>query len=178
MNIDNRLSEQELLDALRPLTHAHEADPSTTAALVADETGGVNPKDLIGVTKPRLHLVPPVAQIYIAMGLQDGAMKYGRYNWRTKPVKMSIYLEACARHLLALSDGENDADDSGWPHDAHASACLAIIQDARHASCLVDDRPPKGGGAELIRRMTAFMAARARGEKVTFSEFIYEAHNG
>lgn len=160
------------------LLTADDADSAQTAALQPDATGGVNPKDLIGITKPRLSLVPPVAQLYIAMGLQDGAKKYGPYNWRQKPVKLSIYLEAQARHLLALADGENDAGDSGWPHDAHASACLAIIQDARHVGCLVDDRPVKGGAAKLIAKMTEFMAARARGEKVTFSVFDEADHEG
>lgn len=155
-----------------------DTNPALTAALAADQTGGVNPKDLIGVTKPRLSLVPPVSQLYIAMGLQDGAKKYGPYNWRQKPVKMSIYLEAKMRHLLALADGEDDAADSGWPHLAHDMACSAIITDAAHVPggrCLVDDRPVKGGAAALIEKMTKFMAAKARGEKVSFSTFIDEA---
>ena len=153
-----------------------QADPATTAALTPDATGGVNPKDLVGITKPRLSLVPPALMLYGAMGLQDGAVKYGPFNWRTKPVKASIYIEAKLRHLFAYYDGENDAHDSGWPHLAHDISGSAIMVDAAQVGCLIDDRPIKGGAAELIWKMTKFMEARARGEKVAFSTFPYEAY--
>jgi len=41
-----------------------------------------NPKDRIGIKKPPIHLVPPVAIIHEAMAFKDGADKYGPYNWR------------------------------------------------------------------------------------------------
>jgi hypothetical protein len=148
-----------------------DADPTLMQKLSA-ENGGVNPKDLVGITKPRLSLVPPASILYTAMGLQDGAKKYGPYNWREKPVKLSIYIEAKLRHLLGFWDGEDDAHDSRWPHLAHDSACSAIIIDAKHIpGCLVDDRPKAGGAGMLIEKMTRFMAAKAAGEDVYFSSY-------
>lgn len=41
-----------------------------------------NPKYLIGVTKVQLGLLPAAGVIYGALSMQDGADKYGPYNWR------------------------------------------------------------------------------------------------
>lgn len=124
---------------------------SAAGAKVSDET---NPKDLIGITKPNLFLVPPAAQLYLALAMGDGAVKYGPYNWREKNVKASIYIAACQRHLLAYLDGEECASDSGRPHLAHALACLAIIVDAKETGNLVDDRPKPGAASALIEKYT------------------------
>ncbi len=112
---------------------------------------GYNPKDLIGMTKAPLRLVPPALVIETAKAMAEGARKYGPYNWRTdNPVRMSIYLEALERHLQAFRDGENNAIDSGVSHLSHMAACLAIIMDAWPIGQLVDDRPPKGPAAQLL----------------------------
>lgn len=111
-----------------------------------------NPKDLLGIKKVRLSLVPSSSTIYQALAMEDGAEKYGPYNWREKKVKASIYVDAAKRHLAAWFDGEECAADSKKPHLGHALACLGIIVDAIETGNLVDDRPPKGNAPELIER--------------------------
>jgi hypothetical protein len=112
----------------------------------------INPKDLMGVKKTRISLVPPASIIYQADAMEDGAFKYGPYNWREKKVGASIYYEACFRHLMAWYDGEEFAEDSKKHHLAHAIACIGIIIDAKETGNLIDDRPKKGSAAILIKR--------------------------
>ena len=111
-----------------------------------------NPKDLLGVKKVPLHLVPPSSLIYEAVAFRDGAKKYGPYNWRSKKVSAVIYIDAALRHIQAYLDGEDNAFDSGLPHLAHAKATLGVVIDALETGNLVDDRPPKGAAARLLER--------------------------
>lgn len=120
-----------------------------------------NPKTAIGVTKPSLSKVPASAVLYTALAFMDGARKYGPFNWRTKKVTASIYIDAAKRHLDAWFDGEEFADDSGLPHFSHALACIAILVDAKECGVLVDDRPPPGATARLLREWTAFLKKRS-----------------
>lgn len=113
-----------------------------------------NPKDRIGITKPPIHLVPPVAVIHEAMAFKDGAAKYGPYNWRGESVSASVYIAACLRHVMSWQDGEAMSQDSRVHHLGHARACLAIILDAESVGMLVDDRPLPGGSAALLSALT------------------------
>jgi len=113
-----------------------------------------NPKDLIGVKKPRLSLVPPAGLVYEALAMANGADKYGPYNWRDKKVQAMIYIEACMRHLLSWQDREETAKDSGVHHLGHAKACLGILIDAIETNSLIDNRPRKGVMGDLIDRFT------------------------
>lgn len=117
---------------------------------MSDET---NPKDLLGIKKIRLSLVPPSSIIYEASAMEDGADKYGPYNWRKKKVKLSIYIDAFKRHVDQFWDGEDFAIDSKKHHLAHAKGCLGIIIDAIETGNLIDDRPPKGPASDLIERL-------------------------
>lgn len=114
-----------------------------------DET---NPKDLLGLKKVQLDLVPASSIIYQALAMEDGATKYGAFNYREKPVKASIYVAAAMRHVMAWYDGEENATDSGKPHLAHALACLGILVDAKETGNLIDNRPYPGAAAKLIAR--------------------------
>lgn len=114
-----------------------------------------NPKDIIGSDKLPLHLWPASATAMGAIGLLEGATKYGRANWRAAGVRSSIYVDACMRHLAAWMEGEEVAPDSGVPHLANALACLAIIVDAQAAGKLNDDRNYSGGGyRKLVEELT------------------------
>lgn len=113
-----------------------------------------NPKDLIGIKKPRLSLVPPSGLIYAALAMGNGADKYGAYNWREKKVQAMIYLDAAMRHLQSWQDGEENASDSGIPHLGHALATILILIDAKETDCLIDNRPKTGAAAALIERFT------------------------
>lgn len=122
------------------------------------QTKLTNPKDHIGSDKLPFHLWPETATIMGAMGLLDGALKYGRSNWRVAGVRGSIYYDALRRHANALFEGEDIDPDSGLPHEAHALACLAIIVDAKAAGKYVDDRMYPGGYRELLDELTPHVA--------------------
>lgn len=113
-----------------------------------------NPKDLIGITKPSFTVIPPSALLHMGRAMRNGAEKYGAFNWRSKEVRASIYVDAGLRHKLSWWDGEELAADSLVHHLAHDMACNAILIDALTMGKLVDDRPPPGGLADLIAAFT------------------------
>lgn len=118
-----------------------------------------NPKDAIGTDKVPMHLWPTTATILGALAFLDGALKYGRSNFRAVGVRASIYYDAARRHLDAWFEGENADPDSGLPHLAHVLACVAIVVDAEAAGKLRDDRMVAGGWRPL---MDALMPEVAR----------------
>lgn len=113
-----------------------------------------NPKDLIGKSKPQMHLIPPVAEVLTAKVFELGAAKYGPYNWRDHDVQATVYISAARRHLAAWLDGEDDDPESGVTHLAHVASCMAILMDAQRNGKLIDDRPPGGKAAAVIRELT------------------------
>lgn len=112
-----------------------------------------NPKDVVGSDKLPLHLWPTTATAMGCIALLNGALKYGRSNWRAVGVRASIYVDACQRHLAAWFEGE-EADEEGVPHLSAALACLAILVDCQAAGKLKDDRQFPGGHRELIDSLT------------------------
>jgi hypothetical protein len=127
------------------------ADDIRARALV---DGSANPKDILGMKKPPMHLVPSSLKIHVAKVMELGARKYGPYNWRQKKVPYTVYLSAAMRHLDQALDGEDADPESGQPHAAHAAACMGIILDALACDCLIDDRPAKGAASRLISEFT------------------------
>lgn len=112
-----------------------EPNPFVGASSKAD-----NPKDLIGNTKLGLRHVPLGAIYEAAVAMDDGARKYGPFNWRDHPVRADVYTDAAKRHIDAWIHGEERADDSGAHHLGHAVACLLILMDAQHHDTLKDNR--------------------------------------
>ena len=45
---------------------------------------GTNPKDLLGIKKLQLNLVPPASKAYQSLAMEDGNIKYGPYNFEDK----------------------------------------------------------------------------------------------
>lgn len=121
-------------------------------------TKPTNPKDMIGSGKVPIHLWPQTATVLGAMGLLDGALKYGRSNYRAIGIRASIYYDALLRHLIAWFEGEDIDPDSGLPHMAHFLASAAILVDAIAAGRFRDDRMIKGGYRPLIDAMTPEVA--------------------
>lgn len=111
-----------------------------------------NPKRQCGDRKVPLHLVPPAASIYAAVKLDEGAQKYGAWNFRETSIDAMTYVGAVRRHLDAFVDGEDIDPDGGKPHLAGAIASLAILIDAVECGYLDDNRPPTGAGAALLKR--------------------------
>lgn len=126
--------------------------PERSNAHVAPANQPTNPKDLVGLTKAPLRLVPPALSIFVAKVQELGAAKYGPYNWRGNSVRLTVYIEAALRHLAALLDGQDNDEESGLPHAAHAAACMGIILDAWHNGNLLDDRPLPGPASRLLAK--------------------------
>lgn len=110
-----------------------------------------NPKDAIGSGKLPLHLWPETATMHGSLALLDGALKYGRANWRASGVRASIYYDAARRHLAEWFEGANADRDSGLHPLAHVLACVAILLDAEAAGMLADDRQHKGRGHHALK---------------------------
>lgn len=120
----------------------------------------MNPKDIVGSSKLPLELVPDTAVAHMALAFLEGALKYGRYNWRVAGVRSSIYVAAARRHLARFWNGEDYDPNTGVSHLASVMACMAIILDAELVDKLEDDRPPAAsigvlldGGAEIAKNL-------------------------
>lgn len=100
----------------------------------------IDPKASEGAKKTQLHLLPPVAMAEAAKAHQQGAEKYGPFNWRKTNVCTSTYISAIMRHLDLWRDGEDLAPDSGVSHLGHIIASANILLDAANCGTLVDDR--------------------------------------
>lgn len=114
------------------------------------DTKDTNPKDAIGSKKLPMHLIPGTAKAAMALAFLEGALKYGKYNWRVAGVRASIYLDAMQRHLEKFKDGEDCDPETGVPHLGSIMACAAILIDASVFEKLNDDRPPSGPVGEYI----------------------------
>jgi mutator protein MutT len=121
-------------------------------------TKPTNPKDAIGSDKLPVDLWPPSATAVGCLGLLDGALKYGRSNWRATPVLASVYIGALKRHTDAYYEGYTMDPDSGIPHLSGILANGAILVDAGAAGTLVDDRQYPGGYAKLVDELTPHVA--------------------
>jgi hypothetical protein len=114
-----------------------------------------NPKDVIGSRKLPVHLVPDSVTVYAALAFLEGALKYGRFNWRISGVRFMIYTDAIERHLKKLKNGEWADPVTRVPHLASIIACAGIILDAKDCGKLNDDRPPVHPTSEIIDGLTS-----------------------
>jgi hypothetical protein len=116
-------------------------------------TKPTNPKDAIGSDKLPLHLWPATATAFGCVALANGALKYGRANWREAGVRPSIYVDACMRHLTDWFEGHELDPEDGVHNLSGALACLAILVDAMMTGKLVDDRNFNGAGWRRARAL-------------------------
>lgn len=107
---------------------------------VVQTSAETNPKKQFGLASLPLHLWSDLASAYGALGLYNGACKYGRNNFKATPVEASIYIAAAKRHLAAWSEGEEFDPADGVPNLGGVLANIAILLEARAAGTLVDDR--------------------------------------
>lgn len=128
--------------------------PMLQATVYVPSTKPSNPKDIIGSDKLPLHLWPETATVHGSLAMLDGALKYGRNNFRAIGVRATVYTDAAKRHLNAWLEGEEYPPDSDCHHLGHALACIAIIIDAMEAGKLNDDRQVRGGYNEMVQRLT------------------------
>lgn len=125
-------------------------------------TKDTNPKDAVGTKKAPVSTVSMPFILSIGLAMLEGALKYGRHNYRESGVRLSVYIDAIFRHLAALYEGEwNDPDTKGAkiPHIIKIAACCAVVFDAYLFGKLVDDRPPahKKGWMQEFNKKAADM---------------------
>lgn len=104
-----------------------------------------NPKDAIAsATKVGLSYISMPVMYEVALGMMEGAMKYGRHNYRVVGVKASVYVDATRRHIDAFWEGEDYDPDSKarLSHITKAIASLSVLRDSMIRGNWVDDRPP------------------------------------
>lgn len=97
-----------------------------------------------------MGLVPDTGNADVAMAFLEGALKYGRFNWRVAGVRASIYNDAVRRHLSKWWNGQNRDSMTRVKHLANLRACVDILLDAEICGMLEDDRPPAMPMSEYI----------------------------
>lgn len=101
-----------------------------------------NPKQEFADRKVPVAVGSGALELWDCLGLLEGALKYGRANWRVAGVRVSTYVDAARRHLLKFSEGEWAAPDTQVPHLVSVRACIGIILDAWTASMYPAPRAP------------------------------------
>ena len=74
--------------------------------------------------KPKLYLLPPKSINEVGKVLTFGAEKYDPHNWRKVDDLQNRYSSAALRHIFAHIDGEDEDQETGLSHLAHAICCL------------------------------------------------------
>lgn len=78
--------------------------------------------------KLRYDLIPPEFTEQVAIILTYGALKYGDNNWQGLDNFNDRYYAALERHLQAWRKGEENDQESGFSHLAHAATnCLFLL---------------------------------------------------
>lgn len=101
-----------------------------------------DPKESVGIRKVPMSVVPAPVLAEAAVGLLEGARKYGRHNWRVTGARASVYYDAALRHLMQWWEGEDIDPDSGLSHVTKAICSLIVLRDAMMTGNFTDDRPP------------------------------------
>jgi hypothetical protein len=119
-----------------------------------------NPKDALGIAKVPCSTVPFQVVGEVGLALMEGALKYGRFNWRVSGVRASVYFDAVVmRHLGAWWEGQDTDLDSGLSHVTKAIAGLMVLRDSMLQGNWVDDRPPRVADQEWVKALNEKAAA-------------------
>ena len=121
-----------------------------------------NPKDAVGVDKVGMSVIPAGVLMEVALGMQEGALKYGRHNYRAVGVRASVYYDATMRHLTDWWEGTDIDPDSGLSHVTKAIASLMVLRDCMLRENVEDDRPPRMPKGWLTALNTKAAALRVK----------------
>jgi hypothetical protein len=102
-----------------------------------------NPKVTVGIKKAPFSTVSAPVMAEVGVAMMEGALKYGRHNFRGVGVRASVYYDATIRHLFSYWEGEDQDPDSGMSHVTKAIASLMVLRDAMIQNKCDDDRPPR-----------------------------------
>lgn len=116
-----------------------------------------NPKDAVGIKKAPLSTVSAPVMMEVGVAMMEGALKYGRHNYRAIGVRASVYYDALMRHIMAWWEGEDIDEESGLSHITKAIACLMVQRDAMIRDKMVDDRPV--GTEGFVKHLNSVAAA-------------------
>lgn len=122
---------------------------TVTLPVTSIEVKESNPKDAVGTKKAPMSTVSAPVMLEVGTAMLEGALKYGRHNYREIGVRASVYYDACLRHMMAWWEGEDTDPDSGVSHVTKAIAGLMVLRDAMIRDKMVDDRPR--GTSEFVR---------------------------
>jgi Domain of unknown function (DUF5664)/Domain of unknown function (DUF4406) len=151
----NLVENARRLDQIAELQAAGKtADPPHTG------TKPSNPKDELGIRRMPMSTVPAPVLAGVGVAMLEGALKYGRHNYRSIGVRASVYYDATMRHLMAWWEGEDLDPDSDISHITKAIASLVVLGDAELQGNLTDDRPPRSPAnwyQKLNSRVTALL---------------------
>ena len=122
-----------------------------------------NPKDALGILKTPLSTVSAPVMSEVGVAMLEGALKYGRHNYRAIGVRGSVYYDGFMRHINAWWEGEDLDPESfvGLHHVTKAIAGLTVLRDAMIQNKFIDDRPPKtkdGWMVSLNEKVKALIA--------------------
>ena len=132
-------------DPAQEIIDKHNAIMSDVLSKTEKAKGGnwkpTNPKDLLGIRKVSLGCVSGPVLYEVALGMQEGAMKYGRHNYRSEGVAFSTYMDAAMRHMFECWEGEDIDPESGVHHISKTISTLFVLRDALLNDKCTDDRP-------------------------------------
>ena len=102
-----------------------------------------NPKDGVGSRKSPISTLPIRVLWRVGLAMLEGAVKYGKFNYRAVGVRASVYFDAAVgRHLFSWWEGQDIDPDSGMHHIDKAIAGLMVLRDSMLQGNWTDDRPP------------------------------------
>lgn len=105
-----------------------------------------NPKQACGAKKVPHSAVPQTVMAEVAVAMHEGALKYGRHNYRAAgEILASTYYDATRRHLDDWWEGKDFDSHAGVRlHEiTKAIASLTVLRDSMIQGRFRDDRPPK-----------------------------------
>lgn len=119
------------------------------------EKKATNPKDAVGIGKVPRSTTSARVFAEVGLAMLEGALKYGRHNYRIAGVRASVYYDAVDRHLGAWWEGQDLDPASGLSHITKAIAGLMVLRDSMLQGNWTDDRPPKTSDLNWVDDLNA-----------------------